>query len=261
MMMRHEAPAGRKARSRREGLAAVGLIAALAGGPGPVLSARAAPPAASAAAVDLGGVWYTEDSAGFGINGDPGVLREPHRTRFLKIQEALAEGRPTEDQTANCVPPGMPRVMFAPYPLEILQTPGQITVIFEYMGQIQRIYTDGRSHPDDLDPSFMGHSIGRWESGTLVVDTVGLNPATQLDASLAGHGPTLRLSQRLTRDGDRLVFEVTAQDEEALAHPVTARKVYKRRPDLEILEYACAENNRNRIDADGVTQYELRPGG
>lgn len=259
--MRHQPSSRRTGRTRRAGLAAVGLLAAFVGGPAQV---QAAPPAAvtvPAAAMDLSGVWFTEESVGFGLNGDPGLLREPYRTRFLEIQRALAEGRPTGDQTANCVPPGMPRVMFAPYPLEILQTAGQVTVIFEYMGQIQRIYTDGRPHPDDLDPSFMGHSIGRWADGALVAETVGLNPATQLDASLAGHGAGLRLVQRLTREGDRLIFEVTAHDDEALARPVTARKVYTRRPDLEILEYACAENNRNRVDADGVTQYELRPGG
>jgi hypothetical protein len=90
------------------------------------------------------------------------------------------EGENLQTEDANCVPPGMPRMMQMPYPVEFLFTPGRVTVLTEAYMQVRRIYTDGRKLPDDPDPQFNGNSIGHWEGDTLVVETVGLDPATTL---------------------------------------------------------------------------------
>ncbi len=90
------------------------------------------------------------------------------------------EGENLQTEDANCVPPGMPRMMQMPYPIEFLFTPGRVTVLTEAYMQVRRIYTDGRKLPDDPDPQFNGNSVGHWEGDTLVVETVGLDPATTL---------------------------------------------------------------------------------
>ncbi|MCU1340138.1 MAG: hypothetical protein JWO19_5719, partial [Bryobacterales bacterium] len=80
---------------------------------------------------------------------------------------------PAEDaQAANCLPPGLPAIMNQPYPMEILLTPGKVTIVVEAYTQVRHIYTDGRPLPADPDPLFYGTSVGHWEDDTLVVETV-----------------------------------------------------------------------------------------
>ena len=87
---------------------------------------------------------------------------------------------PEDGPSANCLPPGMPGIMGQPYPMEFLLTPGQVTILIEAYNQIRHIYTDGRELPDDPDPTFHGTSVGHWEGDTLVVETVGFSPITQI---------------------------------------------------------------------------------
>src|ERR1700704_2067769 len=93
-----------------------------------------------------------------------------------------------DDPTSLCLYPGMPRIMQSPYPIQIIQTQEYVTILFEYMRQFRAIPTDGRAHPENLPPSFMGDSTGKWEGDTFVVDTTGLNDRTWLDT--AGHQHT-----------------------------------------------------------------------
>lgn len=205
---------------------------------------------------DLAGIWFTETPSGFQRDAEK-VLKSPFAERFAAVREAARVGQPTGDNTPDCFPPGIPRVLLAPYPIEILETPGQVTIITEYMGQVQRVFMDGRGHPppDQLDPSYIGHSIGRWEGNTLVVDTVGLRTSTQLDGQLIPHSDELRVEQRYTRRGDKLEIEFTAIDPKAFSTPLKTTKVFDRRNDLNIIEYVCLENNRNPNSANGVTTF------
>jgi len=70
--------------------------------------------------------------------------------------------------------------MVMPYPFEIVQRPDTVYILFEYNSGVRRIYTDGRKHPDDVVPTWMGHSTGNWQGNTLVVDTMALRPETGL---------------------------------------------------------------------------------
>jgi hypothetical protein len=145
----------------------------------------------------------------------------------------------------------MPRFMVASYPLEILQGPGQVTVIAEWSSQVRRIFTDGRPHPpaDELDPTFNGHSIGRWEGDTLVVDTVGIRGDTSFDATPLQHSDQIHVAERFRlRDPKTLEVVMTITDAVAFARPWVVTRVYARGgPELQIMEYVCEENNRDII--------------
>jgi len=218
--------------------------------------------AAALSATDPGapnwnGVWERTGS----INWDPripdGQLDRPKLTprfqsRYDTVLAARATGRTIGDPTAACLPPGMPRIMNMVYPMEIFQRPGQVAIFAEWQSQVRRIFTDGRGHPDDLDRSFNGHSIGHWEHRDLVVDTVGMREEvvlTQTGIALSGQ---LRVTERFHEvDANTLTDTITLIDPEALTEPWTIVKTFRRAPKTEILEYVCEENNRNPVLPDG----------
>src|SRR5260370_8844298 len=99
----------------------------------------------------------------------------------------------------SCAPFGIPRLMNHVGPFEILQTPVRVLMLFETANSLRQIWTDGRGHPADLDPTWMGNSIGRWDGDTLVVDTVGLNDKTSLDTPGHPHTDALHIVERIRR--------------------------------------------------------------
>ena len=82
--------------------------------------------------------------------------------KFAAEKKARQASGIEDDQTANCIPPGMPVIMSWPYPMEFVLTPGKVTILIESFSQIRHIYTDGRPLPSDPDPKFNGTSVGRW---------------------------------------------------------------------------------------------------
>jgi hypothetical protein len=178
--------------------------------------------------------------------------------KVLEAEEAKDEEPPTE--SANCLPPGMPTIMFQPYDVEFLFTPGRVTIIQEAYMQVRRVFTDGRSHPPDLDPTFNGHSIGHWEGDTLVVDTIGLGHRTPLGFNRLQHGPKLHIVERIHLVGpDKLEDAMTLTDPDVLEKPWHMARTFTRHRDLDQLEFICEENNRNPIGKDGQVSTILHP--
>jgi hypothetical protein len=157
------------------------------------------------------------------------------------------------------MPPGMPRMMATgQYPLEFLFTPGRVTMQHEAWMQTRTIFTDGRGHPDDLEAGVFGHSIGRWEGQTLVVDTVGIKTITEIETGMK-HSDKLRITERigLSPDNpDQLVVEMTMEDPEALAAPYKRTHTFRRERGWNLMEFVCAENDRNPVGQDGLTQFD-----
>lgn len=221
--------------------------------------------AASAAETpNISGLWLLISPDGYpniqftslrvGDDQDP-PLTPKYAAIYKTRTDAQKAGKPVGDPTAACFPPGAPRVMFAPYPFEILQTPGRVTFIHEYPGHTRRIFTDGRGHPDPAEwtPTYYGHSTGRWDGDTLVVDTVGLTEKTNIDISGVPHSDKLHVVERVRKVSPKeLEVTLTVTDPEAFAKPWTTVKRYAA-VEGEVQEYVCEENNRNRPDANGVT--------
>jgi hypothetical protein len=161
------------------------------------------------------------------------------------------------DPTASCRPGGMPRIMTTPYPMEFVIQPDRVLILMEISSQVRRIFTDGRKHPsgEDLDPTYMGHSIGHWEGDTLVVDTVGMRGDTVYDVSAAMHSDKVHEVERIRRISPTQMEDVmTIEDPVAFTRPWVVRRTYDLKPTWEITEYVCEDNNRNPIKADGTTE-------
>jgi hypothetical protein len=190
---------------------------------------------------DMSGIWERIEGIRFNPANQLPPYNAEYRRRYELAMEARQRGERVADPTAGCLPQGMPRFMVASYPLEILQTRGQVTIIAEW-------FTDGRGHPpaDEIDITFNGHSIGRWEGQTLVVDTVGIRGDTSFDASPLTHSDQLTVSERIyLRDPKTLVAEITVTDPGAFTAPWKVVRTYRRGgPDARIMEYVCEENNR-----------------
>ena len=164
-----------------------------------------------------------------------------YQMRYDKITADLKAGVKLTDDSSQCLPQGMPRMMVIGYPIDIIVQPTRVVMLFEPGMQRRIIHTDGRKHTDpaDLDPTFSGESIGHWEGDTLVVDTVGVRPELAYDYSLAPHSDALHMTERLHRVGDTLQDEMTLEDPKAFTRPWTFTRSYKLQPTWEIKEYVC----------------------
>jgi hypothetical protein len=142
-----------------------------------------------------------------------------------------------------CLPPGTPRIYLQPFPFQIVQIPKEIIMFYEYDHTVRQIFMDGRAHPNDVTPTYMGHSIGKWEGDTLVVDTVGFNEKTWLDRDGHPHSDQLHVTERFHRvDRDNMQIDIAMEDPKALAKPWKTQLNFQLRPDWDIMELACTDN-------------------
>jgi hypothetical protein len=211
---------------------------------------------------DWGGVWVLipRRAAAGAPATEPPKLKGKFKTDYEAWQKATRENNNmARKETSNCMPPGMPRMMgTGQYPMEFLFTPGRVTTLHEAWMQTRTIYTDGRGHPEDLEAGIFGHSIGKWEGDTLVVDTVGIKTITEIDTGMK-HSDKLHITERIhlaPNDPETLVVEMTLEDPEALEAPARRTHSYRRERGWGLMEFICAENDRNPVGADGHTKFE-----
>jgi hypothetical protein len=207
---------------------------------------------------DFGGVWEVTRGRAPAAGTRPAAPEQPSLTpKYAELLKAYRANPPQDSVAANCVPPGMPGVMSQPYPLEFILSPGKVTIIAEAYMQVRHIYTDGRSHPEDPDLTFNGHSIGHWEKDTLVVDTIGFSPLTSLGAGMQ-HSDKMHIVERMRLSApDNLEIVTTVEDKEALTQPFTRAANFGRHRDWVTAEYICQENNRNSVDERGKAGINL----
>jgi hypothetical protein len=213
---------------------------------------------------DWGGAWFVNFAPGSG-SAPPPKLKGEYLVAYEKWRaEVKAKDGDVAVSQSNCLPPGMPSIMAVPqYPIELIFSPGRVIVHHEAWMQWRTLYTDGRKHPEDLDPSFQGDSIGHWEGDTLVVETIGtkenLGLSTRTRGPVPAHSPKLRILERIhldPKDSESLVDEIRLEDPEALAEPYSQKVTYRRDRAQELLEFVCAENDRNPVDAQGNTTFK-----
>ncbi len=164
-----------------------------------------------------------------------------------KVYEQRNATLSKDDPEAQCLPPGIPRMIATPFPFQIYQLSDRVIFLFEGGAHIFRIvYTDGRQHPKDINPSYMGDAIGHWDGDTLVVDTVGFNDGTWLDQVGHPHSDVLHVIERYTRtDSMTLHYEVTIDDAKTYAKPWTSSFDVPWEAGWDIMEYICQENNKD----------------
>jgi hypothetical protein len=161
------------------------------------------------------------------------------------IQQRI-ESEHKDSPSAQCLPWGV--TMFGTfYPYRVIHTPQYLAMISEAdVPNYRQIFLDGRGHPKNMEPTWMGHSVGHWEGDTLVVDTAGFNDKSWMDLSARPHTDKLRLTERYRRpDLGHLEVEFTVDDPGAYAKPWTIQRVSDLAPNEEVQEYICTENNKD----------------
>jgi len=196
--------------------------------------------------IDLGdGVWVMNRPFGAASGLGPGEVLP-----LLPAAQALmASRRQADDPNAWCLPMGVMR--YTPYPFRFIQNythkkPTHLYIMHELMRTFRQVFMDGRPHPPELDPTWFGHSVGRYEQDTLVIDTVGFNDKAWFDGQGTPHTDQLHSVERWTRvDMGHLVAEVLIDDPGAYARPFTVRYESTLRPPTDdLMEYVCQENNQ-----------------
>jgi len=161
--------------------------------------------------------------------------------------DAIARGAPPVTDNVRCLPGGFPSMMGPVFPVEVLETPGQVTIIQEAYGQTRRIYLNEKQIAfDDAEPVYFGHSVGHWEGKTLVVNTIGMKDTVRMRN--APHSAHMQVDERIfATSKDTFEDHVTVTDPEYLTGPWTWTWHYKRKPGYKINEFVC-ENNREFAD-------------
>jgi hypothetical protein len=219
----------------------------------------------------LNGSWenYPVRGDGFGSGVQPKVavptpkpvpeppLKQPFLDEWRAAQARNAEltrkGLPPVSTGMACMPEGMPGMMAGTFPMEILETPGQVTIIQEAYNQVRRVLLGAPAlAPEDAEPRFAGHSRGRWEGNTLVVETVGVKESVRFRNT--PHSANVRIRERLRLVNDEILEnQITVEDPQYLAAPWTWTWMYKRWPGYEIQEYICDDN---RYFEDPTLRYQ-----
>jgi hypothetical protein len=213
---------------------------------------------------DWSGVWtpvISDQVAQEKSNPPPWTPPVAKQIKHMYAEEDAGRPFPIID---HCFPTGMPSWMLITHnAFEVLFTPGRVTILGEGDGnRLRRIYTDGRRHPADPDPSFHGHSIGHWEQDTLVVDTVALFPQAYLAVNEAVGVPNngdMHVVEHLHLQGpDTLLDDLEINAAKVLSKPWhTTRKYYRQRAQkYDIVEGVCTQGSfTDAVDKNGYAIF------
>lgn len=216
-------------------------VALLACAPGiRAQDSKGAAPSKPVSPRDLSGTWMGDRIGGNVKPGD--IVMTPWAQAKFDAYTKLGDGRSKMDPRRDCFPLGMPRDMYEPVPIEIVQSPDQIVILLENDHISRHIFLDTTEHPKELSPTWMGHSIGHWEGDTLVVDTVALRGETFIDGGGHPHTPNMHLTERIRRvDANTLDDQVTVDDPKAYVKLFTIQKTYRLKPGWHVMEYVCED--------------------
>jgi len=189
---------------------------------------------------DLSGVYNFA-----GVRGAEPPALKPGAEKFRIIRGGPGDARGTTTLGTDCKPLGVPQSFVTPYPFQIVHTGKLLVMIFEYPNVVRFIPTDGRAHPADPDPTWMGNSVGRWEGDTLVVDSLGFNDKTEVSGFM--HTESLHVIERYRRlENGSLQYDVTVEDPNVWVSPwVMPQRTFALRPDLETVDEFVCESNQD----------------
>jgi len=229
--------------------ATVGAVLAQAPAKAPVAASKAKPtPRTPNGKPDLSGFWRGPLLRNMDKNvpgGFDAILTPAGKAayEYNKTKSVNPEGL--------CLFAGIPRASISGVPFEIVQSSNRVAFLYELMWTFRTIPVDGRDHPKDIEPSFFGNGIGKWDGDVLVIDAIGFkDKLSWIDDDAHPHSDALHVVEKWWRpDADHLNHEVTVTDPKFYTKPFSFDRVYTQMPaGQEIMEFACDENN---IDREG----------
>jgi hypothetical protein len=222
------------------------------------VAALAAPAPAGAEPDIFGTFWATRYDAKIQIVGGGDLpLTAEGKAAYAANVAGLKDGSITDAARKFCVPDGLPRVLATPYPFEIINAPhGQVTFVHELNHQVRPIAMD-KPLPSDKElipyPYYNGHSVGRYEGDTLVIESAGFNEKTFIDSTGAPHTDEMHTLERIRRISPTEIEDVvTIHDPQYYARDWQARFVYQQRDDVRLKDYVCGEPHRDISSVAGV---------
>jgi hypothetical protein len=193
---------------------------------------------AAAPVLALGAAGGVPGSVGV-VDGDGTI---PYKPEALKIRNENRDHWIDRDPELKCYLPGIPRAMYMPHPVQIVQSPTKVHMAFAFTSTGRTIHLDEVEPPPDL--TYMGHSVGRWEGDTLVVDVTEFNGKNWFDRAGNYHSEALHLTERFTPiSKDAINYEVTVEDPNVFTRPwKMSMPLYRRlEANAQLLEYRCIE--------------------
>jgi hypothetical protein len=193
---------------------------------------------------DLQGIWIARNAASFDVSEIAEDRTIPYLPEALE-REAKAD---RVDPIAHCAMPGVPRITYMPYPFEIMQRPGYVVFLYEYLHNHRTLQVKQREHLDGID-LFLGDSIARYEGDTLVLDVTSLGSRTWLDSARHTHSDQLHVVERYSRTAaDKIDYEATLEDPLTYSRPWKIRMTLHRitEPGFELKEQECIEGDDGR---------------
>lgn len=223
-----------------------GLTAALLFVASPCFAQRPVPKAKDGHP-DLSGIWSPDGN--FVQDISKGLPKGEKLPLQPWAEKAAREHNPKNDPAVRCLPDGAPRLSSEPF--KIMQTPKLVLILFQ--GNIhtyRQVFTDGRGHPEDFDPTWYGDSVGKWDGDTLVIDTIGFNDRSWLDSAGHPHTEKMHLTERVRRpDFNHLVMEDTIDDPGAYTKPFTVTSTSMLVTGREIREQVCNAHGPEALPA------------
>ncbi len=208
---------------------------------------------------DLNGVWWAASYSAKIAPTQGGDLpfTPAGRAAYAKNVAGLRDHAIVDQARYTCTPDGVPRIWLNPYPFQIFQTPGQTTLIYERSHVLRVVYMDKElPEPDLLEalPWFSGHSVGKWDGDTLVIESAGFKDSTFLDDTGVPSSDQLRTTERLRKIsvGKQLELLVTVTDPVMFTAPWTAHFVFESRPDIRLETQVCGEKQRDVSSVRGA---------
>ena len=192
---------------------------------------------------DLQGIWETRNAASFDVS----EIAEDTIFFLARALEREQKG-PRVDPIVHCMMPGVPRISYMPFPIQILQRAGVVIFMYEYLHDIRYVTTNSRPHLDGIDFA-MGDSVGHWEGDTLVVDVTDFNDKTWLDSARHTHSDQLHVVERYTRVGpNTITYEATIEDPKTYSRPWKISMPLHRNtePGFELRDQECTEGDNGR---------------
>ena len=212
---------------------------------------------------DFSGIWQ---AGGISLYGEEGAPNNPLRNRaaapatpapkpeppqFFDAVEAKAKqfqaNLMKDDPAARCLLPGVPRINGQPFPIQFVQTPKNVVILYEAYRAYRLIPVDGSGHYEDAIPSFMGDSAGHYEGDTLVVDVNNFNGKIWMDGRGHEASDEYHVVERWTHKGDHIDYEATLTDPKALKKPYVQRLTFRHPPQagIRLQEYECIDGNQD----------------
>jgi hypothetical protein len=170
----------------------------------------------------------------------------PLRPSAVPVFQQHRAGLAKDISGTRCLPFGVPLMDLAPFPYKIIQSPGAVLMLYEQNTNFRQIFTDGRKFPEDSQPSWLGYSIGKWDGDSLVVDTIGFNDLSWLDAFGHPHSESMHVTERFRRlDFGHMLLQITVDDPQTYTKPFTIAVNLTLLPDTDLIEHFCAENEKD----------------